>query len=62
MKQLVVDVQTPVKVYVREVVENNVQQHVEDVKIVPEHVQLLVWELVEIIAMDVLVDVIMLVQ
>ena len=57
-----VDVQTPVKVYVREVVENNVQQHVEDVKIVPEHVQLLVWELVEIIAMDVLVDVIMLVQ
>lgn len=62
MKHLAVDVEILVKVSVREVVENNAQQHVEDVKVALERVQQLVWELVVIIVMDVQEDVIMLVQ
>ena len=62
MKHLAVDVQILVKVSVREVVENNVRQHVEDVKVALERAQLLVWELVVIIVMGVQADVIMLVQ
>ena len=62
MKHLAVDVQILVKASVREVVENSVRQHVEDVKVALERAQLLVKVLVEMIAGDVLVDVIMLVQ
>lgn len=61
MKHLAVDVHILVKVSVREVVEDSVRQHVEDVKIVLEHVQLFAWELVVIIVMGVLVDVLIIV-
>lgn len=62
MKHLAVDVQILVKVSVREVVENNAQQHVEDVKVALERAQLFVWELVVIIVMGVPVDVLIIVQ
>lgn len=56
------DVQILVKVSVREAVEDSVRQHVEDAKIVLEHAQLFVWELVVIIVMGVPVDVLIIVQ